>query len=452
MKDLNGLSVYNNQWDRSKERIKNVTQNNVTPSDCKETDSCTSSCENSHCRTLQFPVKDSVGNILGYGSCELPRQGRRDDTELQLDTGNARDERAEKSPDQVVEHGSCESSRHDSGSDFQMTHKVQDESAAKDAKQANEGNFSHSAHNCDSNCNCCMHDWPLRNIRTAVAVCDVLKDKKDKPVGYIFRYVNPTFEDLLGVKLNDCIGKNLNEILPGEQVDWEKLFGTAGITGVSQECMHYSDTCGNWYSGRCYQMDAQLTRFALHFTAVTEQMAQEDRFSHLFDTMTQGVVYHNESGGIVAANPASERILGLTVDQMKGRSSVDPRWRTIHEDGSAFPGEEHPSTVALKTGKPVSNSTMGVFHPQDNKYHWIKVDAIPYFKPGSDMPNQVYTTFTDITEEKEWEKQLLRAKEKAVESDQLKSAFLANSTLNLFLSSILYHCLTICCSPFCHSP
>jgi len=31
----------------------------------------------------------------------------------------------------------------------------------------------------------------------------------------------------------------------------------------------------------------------------------------------------------------------LTIDQMQGRLSVDPRWRAIHQDGSDFPGERH---------------------------------------------------------------------------------------------------------------
>lgn len=66
-------------------------------------------------------------------------------------------------------------------------------------------------------------------------------------------------------------------------------------------------------------------------------------------------------GNIIAANPSAERILDLTVDQMMGRSSVDPRWKSIHEDGSDYPGETHPSMVALQTGKAVTGAIMGRF-------------------------------------------------------------------------------------------
>ncbi len=85
----------------------------------------------------------------------------------------------------------------------------------------------------------------------------------------------------------------------------------------------------------------------------------EERYRSLFDTMAQGVVYQNSAGRIIHANPAAEKILGLSLDQMQGRTSVDPRWRAIHEDGSDFPGETHPAIVALRTGREVRDVVMG---------------------------------------------------------------------------------------------
>ena len=69
--------------------------------------------------------------------------------------------------------------------------------------------------------------------------------------------------------------------------------------------------------------------------------------------LSEGVVMHAASGAIVACNPAAERILGLTRDQMTGRTSIDPRWRAVHEDGSPYPGETHPAMLTLRTGEPV---------------------------------------------------------------------------------------------------
>jgi PAS domain S-box-containing protein len=124
----------------------------------------------------------------------------------------------------------------------------------------------------------------------------------------------------------------------------------------------------------------------------------EEKHRELFETISQGVVYQDADGNITDANPAAERILGLSLDQMQGRTSMDSRWKVIHEDGSDFPGETHPGMVALKTGKKVNNVIMGIFHPEKEEHRWIKINAVPKFKEGESTPYKNYTTFDDITE------------------------------------------------------
>ncbi len=123
----------------------------------------------------------------------------------------------------------------------------------------------------------------------------------------------------------------------------------------------------------------------------------EKKYRTLFETMLQGVIYQNEKGEILSANPAAEKILGLTLAQMQGRTSLDPRWRAIREDGSDFPGEQHPAMLALRNGQEVRGQVMGVFNPQKNAMTWIRINAIPQFNEGETRPYGVYATFEDIT-------------------------------------------------------
>lgn len=132
----------------------------------------------------------------------------------------------------------------------------------------------------------------------------------------------------------------------------------------------------------------------------------ELKFRTLFESMALGVIYQNRDGEITDANKAAQKILGLTLDQMQGKSSMNPDWKTIHEDGSDFPGETHPSMVALKTGKEVGDAIMGVFNPTDKDYRWINIDAIPQFRENESTPFQVFTTFDDITKQRRIQQRL----------------------------------------------
>jgi two-component system CheB/CheR fusion protein len=124
----------------------------------------------------------------------------------------------------------------------------------------------------------------------------------------------------------------------------------------------------------------------------------ELKHDKLFETISQGVVYQDGRGRIISANPAAERILGLTLDQMMGKTSMDPDWKVIRQDGSDLPGEEHPSMRALRTAETVRGFVMGVYNPALGGHRWIRVDAIPERAEGGDAPFQVFTVFEDVTD------------------------------------------------------
>jgi PAS domain S-box-containing protein len=131
-------------------------------------------------------------------------------------------------------------------------------------------------------------------------------------------------------------------------------------------------------------------------------------FVSLFDTMAQGVVYQDAAGQIVRVNAAACDLLGLSPDQLAGRTSVDPTWQALREDGTLFPGAEHPAMVSLRTGRSVENVVMGVARPDRSERVWLLVSARPEFKPGASRPHRVFTSFTDITARRRDEELLKR--------------------------------------------
>jgi len=142
-----------------------------------------------------------------------------------------------------------------------------------------------------------------------------------------------------------------------------------------------------------------------------ELRSSEERYRSVITTMAEGIVLQQADGKITGCNASAERILGLTAQQLMGRTSIHPSWRTIHEDGSPFPGEDHPAMVTLRTGKPQSNVVMGVYKP-DGTLTWILVNSQLLFRPSETKPHAVVTSFSDITERKRAEATLQQQAEK----------------------------------------
>ncbi len=136
-----------------------------------------------------------------------------------------------------------------------------------------------------------------------------------------------------------------------------------------------------------------------------------EKFYSLFEKLPQGVVYQDAVGRIIEANPTAQMMLGLSLDQLQQRSSIDPRWHAIHPDGTSFPGEDHPAMVSLRTGQPLSGVVMGVFNPSIKNYTWLLINSIPEFRESDPKPFQVFTSFTDITRQVEAEQKLKRQSE-----------------------------------------
>ncbi len=241
-----------------------------------------------------------------------------------------------------------------------------------------------------------------------------------------FYYVSPSVRRVLGYKPEELIGRDAFDFVHPDDVaymkgNFQKVFLFPGQTqGAVYRFLHKN---GSWRLmeavGQRIVDHAGVVSVVFNSRDITERREAENalrqsekRYRTLFETMAQGVVYQDPEGKIVSANTAAEEILGVSLDQMRGRTSTDPRWRSIHEDGSVFPGEMHPAMLALRTGVSVHNVIMGVFDPQKEEYRWVKVDAIPQFRPGEDVPYQVYSTFDDITEQKKAEKALVESEDR----------------------------------------
>lgn len=257
----------------------------------------------------------------------------------------------------------------------------------------------------DANNNNDLFKQILEHTPTGVAFCQILYEA-GLPNDFIFLYCNPAFEELTGLK--NVINKQVTDVIPGIRQSDPEIFLHADAVKVESapvKCEYYLKALNLWlalsvFSPKCEQL-------VLHFELINERKTLEEKLRHaeetykaLFNTIAQGLVYQDTSGRIISANPSAERILGLTLAQMQGRTSMDPQWCAIDENGAPLPGELHPTMLAIKTGKPVNGVVMGIKNPQVTDPVWIEVFATPVFKQESTEVDYVYSTFDDITAQK----------------------------------------------------
>lgn len=247
----------------------------------------------------------------------------------------------------------------------------------------------------------------VRNANDIIIVTDVPGDGGDPKIVY----VNEAFTRLTGYQPDEAIGKN-PRFLQGPNTDPQTREQIRDALkrrqAIRVEIVNYGK------AGNEYRLEINLVPLkneigqVIYFAAIERDITaqsiarralveSEERYRTTIASMAEGVVMLDKNGFIVSINDAAQSILGLTRDQMMGRSSVDARWRAIHEDGSPFPCDTYPAMVTLRTGKPCSNVIMGVYKPDDT-LTWISINSQPLCYPGGREPYAVIATFHDVTE------------------------------------------------------
>jgi PAS domain S-box-containing protein len=143
----------------------------------------------------------------------------------------------------------------------------------------------------------------------------------------------------------------------------------------------------------------------------TKLKESNDKFKNLVQNMPVGVLLQGPQTEIILSNHKALELLGLTEDQILGKTSFDPDWGVIHEDGSDFPGSTHPVSQAIASRRPVRNVVMGVYRPIPGDRVWLQVDAEPQFDEEKKV-SQVICTFINITKRKKAEQSLNQLNEK----------------------------------------
>lgn len=130
-------------------------------------------------------------------------------------------------------------------------------------------------------------------------------------------------------------------------------------------------------------------------------------YHSLVAAMAEGVVVQAADGSIIAANPAAEKILGRSAEQLLEQRSDRADWHCIREDGTPLSPDLQPSMVTLRTGQPQREVVLGLCKP-DVSPTWISVNSQPLQAKVEATPHAAVVTFHDITARKQAERALQR--------------------------------------------
>ncbi|MBA2237715.1 MAG: EAL domain-containing protein [Lysobacter sp.] len=120
-------------------------------------------------------------------------------------------------------------------------------------------------------------------------------------------------------------------------------------------------------------------------------------FRELMDVIDTAVVLHDVDGRIIYANAAAMRIFNVEEGLSLEQELLPSRWQVVDENGVEIAADELPAARALRTGRTVASTVLGLYNRRLRQLTWLSGTAVPHMKPGCDRPHQVLSMFSDVT-------------------------------------------------------
>jgi PAS domain S-box-containing protein len=133
---------------------------------------------------------------------------------------------------------------------------------------------------------------------------------------------------------------------------------------------------------------------ALH-QAEAARRDTESRLRAVVETMGEALIVLDRKCEVVDANPAAADLFGSESAALLGQPLSDLGWTCVREDGTRLPDDEHPTRIALRTGRPVRGALLGLrCEGGVGAVRWVLVNAMPL---GVAPAAGVVATFSDLT-------------------------------------------------------
>jgi PAS domain S-box-containing protein/putative nucleotidyltransferase with HDIG domain len=262
--------------------------------------------------------------------------------------------------------------------------------------------------------------------------------------------VNPYLIDMLGYSREEFVEKKLWEVGAFKDIEASR---NSFLALQKNEFIRYENLPLKTKAGRLVQVefvsnvyqvgDKKVIQCNIRDISARKQveaalLAKDEDHWFLIKNLPAGVVIHAPDTRIVRCNPEASQLLGISSDQMLGKTARDPLWHFVREDGTRMPADEFPVNQVITTGNVLKNFVMGIARGRDGEHTWVLVNAYPEFN-SSDLLRQVVVMFTDISDIKCAEEKIQRHLEHLTALVEIDRAINFSFDLNLSLTTLLTH-------------
>ena len=110
------------------------------------------------------------------------------------------------------------------------------------------------------------------------------------------------------------------------------------------------------------------------------------------------------------SNAKASQLLGLSDDQMRGKTAIDPAWAFVDEFGNPMPVGDYPVSRIITTGEELKNLSLGINRPDMDEPVWVMVNGCPVFDQAGQLV-EVLISFIDFSERRAAELEVGRGAE-----------------------------------------
>ena len=249
-----------------------------------------------------------------------------------------------------------------------------------------------------------------------ICLHELIYDNFGNPVDYTIIDINPKYEEILGLKKDNVIGKRSIEIYPSETPPYFDLYKEVALTGNPQIFETFFEPLNKYFIISVFA--PQKGQFATVFKDITQmKLAErelkeaEEKFSLFMKNLPLVVVIRDVNGRYIYLNDEWERVMELKKEDWLGKTPYD-----------VFPKEDAEKLLqgdkeAIEKGK-TEPIEFTLNHKSGVKW-WMANRFIIY--DANKKPAYVATLYIDITDKKKAHEERERLKEQLIQAQKLES-------------------------------